>query len=228
MNTLLLSACGVGAVGVTCCCIPMIARQLATRALRRRCVEDRRLVLTFDDGPGESLTPSILDLLASADAKATFFLLGDRVTKARGIVDRIHSEGHEIGSHTQSHGHAWKNFPWNSTKDIDAGYKTLEPWASHQCSFRPPYGKMNLFTWMAVRRRGAAIGWWTIDTGDTYSILPDPQETVDAMVAAGGGVALLHDFDREPERAAYVLNLTRMLLDAADREGLKVCRLNEL
>ncbi|NLT61955.1 MAG: hypothetical protein GXX88_15000, partial [Candidatus Hydrogenedentes bacterium] len=45
---------------------------------------------------------------------------------------------------------------------------------------------------------------------------------------AGGGVVLMHDFDRGPEREAFVLETTGLLLDAAAREGLNVMTLSEL
>ena len=67
-----------------------------------------------------------------------------------------------------------------------------------------------------------------MDSGDTWAALPPAQRTVDAVVRAGGGVVLMHDFDRGPEREAFVLETTGLLLDAAAREGLNVMTLSEL
>lgn len=61
-----------------------------------------RLLLTFDDGPGPS-TPALLDVLAAASVRATFFVLGANVERAREICVRAAREGHEIGNHTYSH-----------------------------------------------------------------------------------------------------------------------------
>lgn len=59
--------------------------------------------LTFDDGPGEVVTPLILDILAQENIKATFFVVGERVAKYPGILRRIHAEGHAVGNHTYTH-----------------------------------------------------------------------------------------------------------------------------
>ena len=61
-----------------------------------------RFELTFDDGPGPS-TPALLDVLAAAGVRATFFVLGSNAERAREICVRAAREGHEIGNHTYSH-----------------------------------------------------------------------------------------------------------------------------
>jgi len=59
--------------------------------------------LTFDDGPGEKVTPQILDILRDENIKATFFVVGERVQRYPEILRRIYEEGHSIGNHTYSH-----------------------------------------------------------------------------------------------------------------------------
>lgn len=63
----------------------------------------KKIALTFDLGPHPIYTPIILDTLKAADAKATFFLLGNRVSDYEAIAKRIHDEGHTIGNMTYSH-----------------------------------------------------------------------------------------------------------------------------
>ena len=57
------------------------------------------VALTFDDGPHPELTDAVLDVLARHEARATFFLIGDRITGNEGVVARIVDEGHELGDH---------------------------------------------------------------------------------------------------------------------------------
>ena len=63
----------------------------------------KTVYLTFDDGPSNSVTPLILDLLNQENIKATFFVLGTNVDMYPDIVQREYSEGHYIGNHGYSH-----------------------------------------------------------------------------------------------------------------------------
>ena len=65
--------------------------------------ENKRVFLTFDDGPSQKVTPQILDTLKQENIKATFFTLGSRVELYPEIVKREYDEGHYIASHGYSH-----------------------------------------------------------------------------------------------------------------------------
>lgn len=65
--------------------------------------EQKRVFLTFDDGPSQAVTPFILDLLKKENIKATFFVLGSRVEKSPELVKRAYEEGHYIANHGYSH-----------------------------------------------------------------------------------------------------------------------------
>ncbi len=65
--------------------------------------QEKKVAITFDDGPDPEWTPEILDVLKAKGAKATFFLIGAEVEKFPGIAKRIFNEGHEIGNHTFTH-----------------------------------------------------------------------------------------------------------------------------
>jgi peptidoglycan/xylan/chitin deacetylase (PgdA/CDA1 family) len=210
---------------------PWSIRRKEEQSLRQKAVNQRTLVLTYDDGPGPSLTTRVLEVLAGSKVAATFFLLGMRAAAAPQTVDRLVAGGHEIGCHTQRHLHAWKVAPWSSVRDIDEGYRTLSKWMPDAAIFRPPYGKMTLLTRHAVRRRGATIGWWTIDSGDTHARLPSPGQAAEQVAREGGGVVLMHDFDRledGPNRAKFVITVTESLLRTAAREGIQVRLLSDL
>ncbi len=65
--------------------------------------DTKRVFLTFDDGPSESVTPLILDVLKEQNVKATFFVLGNNVENYPEIVKREFEEGHYIANHGYSH-----------------------------------------------------------------------------------------------------------------------------
>ena len=204
-----------------------LLRLRAVRELERLCRVGRGLVLTYDDGPGRRLSRGVVALLGAHGARATFFVLGRRVVEDGETVDFVREAGHELGVHSFDHRNAWQG-RGDAVKDIEAGYAAAARWVKADGLFRPPHGKLSYGTWRALRRRGARICWWTVDSGDTWAELPPPERTVEAVLRSGGGVVLMHDFDRGPEREAFVLETTGLLLDAAAREGLNVMTLSEL
>jgi len=64
---------------------------------------EKVIYLTFDDGPCNKVTNKILDILKENDIKATFFVIGNQIEGAEGVVKRINDEGHSIGLHTYTH-----------------------------------------------------------------------------------------------------------------------------
>ncbi|WP_187369030.1 polysaccharide deacetylase family protein [Baekduia soli] len=206
------------------------AKRREIAALRARCRAQRVVVLTFDDGPSRELTPRVLDVLADHGAQATFFALGQRAAGAPEVLDRVRAEGHEIGAHTMNHRNAWRTPPWDALRDIREGYGALAPWVATDGRFRPPHGKQTGLTRRAVRRRGAPVAWWTVDSGDTHTQLPAPDAVVRRVLAEGGGVVLAHDHGagRPAERQEFVLEVTGRLLRAARAGGLHVRPLRDL
>ena len=85
--------------------------------------EPRRVFLTFDDGPSQTVTPVILDTLKAENIKATFFVLGSRVELNPSIVKREYEDGHYIASHGYSH--VYSQIYSSSQAVIDEYNKTL-------------------------------------------------------------------------------------------------------
>jgi len=113
-------------------------------------------------------------------------------------------------------------------RDALKGFRSLERWVSDEGLFRPPHGKIDSLTWAAIRRRRSRLAWWTVDSGDTWAELPEPEQIIELVAAAGGGVVLMHDSDRDEHRSAYVIDLTTKLLDLADNTNLSIIPLGAL
>jgi peptidoglycan-N-acetylglucosamine deacetylase len=221
-------AATIGLAGSAAYFSPWLWRQYRMNRVRKEVVGKRILALTYDDGPSGELTPQLLDLLRGRGARATFFMLGRQAQQHPEIVDRVVKDGHDIGCHSDEHLHAWKALPWEAVADIDAGYENLSRWIPQNGMFRPPYGKMTLPTYLSIRRRGAPVWWWTIDSGDTHQLLPSAAQVADRLRREGGGIVLMHDLDRTRPRNDFVLELTATLLDVAQRESYQVKPLREL
>src|SRR5215475_7736047 len=78
--------------------VPLLER-MTPNILYRVKTKQPLVALTFDDGPNPEFTPQVLELLKENDAKATFFLIGERAERNPELVRRILAEGHEVGNH---------------------------------------------------------------------------------------------------------------------------------
>ncbi len=65
--------------------------------------DDKKVAITFDDGPDPTYTELLLDGLKERNVTATFFLIGKQAGQYPQIVERMQQEGHEIGNHTYDH-----------------------------------------------------------------------------------------------------------------------------
>ncbi|MHC4470420.1 MAG: polysaccharide deacetylase family protein [Planctomycetota bacterium] len=201
--------------------LPLLVRAVQRSRLRRLC--RGRLVLSYDDGPGLSATPKLLDLLDRHGVKASFYVTGFRAEAAHRVCDRLVASGHELGTHTHGHVSAWKVSPWRAVRELDDGYDRLTRWIEPDAPFRPPFGRLTTWTWLAARRRGARVSWWTVDSGDSFPAPPDPESVTRRVVDEGGAVVLMHCHDRADVHNEYMLDLTARLIEAARRNGLEIC-----
>ncbi|MBR5111783.1 MAG: polysaccharide deacetylase family protein [Clostridia bacterium] len=125
------------------------------------------IALTFDDGPSDQ-TDRILALLAEYDQRATFCVIGNKVSSYAGVVKRTVALGNEIANHTWSH----KRLTELSASGIRSQLeRTSEAVASvvegYQVKvLRPPYGKFNKTLRSVCAEMGIVIAEWEIDTLD--------------------------------------------------------------
>lgn len=212
--------------------VPWIYGQLARRLLEQRAKERQALVLTFDDGPGSSLTPAILNILAEDNAKATFFLLGRNIAGREAIVRQIAEQGHDICSHGYDHLHSLKVSPFRVLSDIKRGWAAIDAALGtmrKKYPFRPPNGKLNIICLLYLLVRQVPIVYWSIDSGDTWRQQPDSLRVAMLAEKAGGAVSLAHDFDRSNENTSrFVVESIRAALAMAADKGMRVLTVSEL
>jgi peptidoglycan/xylan/chitin deacetylase (PgdA/CDA1 family) len=171
----------------------------------------------------------VLDILQRHNSIATFFLLGYKLDESKEVVTEIISAGHEIGSHSYCHLHAWRHNPISVFMDIKDGLRAVR--TVTECRlFRAPYGKSTFGTLIQVWLQGCEQSWWTIDSTDSWDRPLGVEEILNRVRTQGGGIVLLHDLDRPemPEQEKFVLDMTRGLLDLAKNEGYRICKLGEV
>lgn len=219
-----LGAPVVGAVTMTYL-LPLVIRRRQVTKMSR--LFQGKLALTYDDGPDNRATPALLDLLERHQAKATFFLVGWRAERHPHICDRIVEAGHEVGCHSHRHTNQWRQWPWETDRDIERAYRAMSQWMPADAPYRPPLGKLTTWGWFALRRRGSVPVWWTLAARDALPPLPDPEVLCREIMENRGGVLLLH-VHPHPSRMdcrEFVLRLTERVLETARENGIEVCPL---
>jgi cellulose synthase/poly-beta-1,6-N-acetylglucosamine synthase-like glycosyltransferase/peptidoglycan/xylan/chitin deacetylase (PgdA/CDA1 family)/spore germination protein YaaH len=101
----------------------------------------KKLAITFDDGPDAQWTPKILDILKKKGVPATFFVIGVDASQYPQIVQREYAEGHEIGNHTYTHP-SWDDISKTQVKwELNLTQRLIESTLGVKTTlFRPPYG----------------------------------------------------------------------------------------
>jgi peptidoglycan-N-acetylglucosamine deacetylase len=103
---------------------------------------DKKLVLSFDDGPDKVYTKQVLDILKAENTPASFFLIGRNMEKNQDLVKRIYNEGHEIGNHTFGHVKLDSLSSWSADLELSMTRRSLESMTGHSTIlFRPPYNQ---------------------------------------------------------------------------------------
>lgn len=178
-------------------------------------LNDHEVVLTFDDGPLSPYTEKVLEALAAECVKATFFIVGEMARDAPALVRRAYSEGHSIGTHTQTHPHlpklAFRRAKEEIDKGIDSTFAALGDSKALAPFFRAPYLEMTnrLEHYLASRR----IAIWSIDfQADDWEPISADQVVALALkriAVTHKGILLLHD--TEAHTAAALIKLLREL-----------------
>ncbi|WP_431989535.1 polysaccharide deacetylase family protein [Streptomyces albogriseolus] len=186
-------------------------------------VPDRRLVLTFDDGPDPTWTPKVLDVLKKHDAHAVFFVTGTMASRYPGLVQRMVDEGHEIGLHTFNH----PDLSLQSTKRIDwelsQNQLAITGAAGIRTSlFRPPYSSysaaMDNESWPVTEYIGSR-GYLTVvnNTDSEDWKRPGVDEIIRRATPRHGKGAIVLMHDSGGDRSQTVAALDRFLPDLKDK-----------
>lgn len=156
------------------------------------------VAMTFDDGPHPTHTPRLLDMLREQKARATFYLIGNRVAEWPKLAARIADEGHEIGNHSWSHPDLSGYGDAAMYAQIDR--TTMAIWQATgrpPVTFRPPYGaftKRQRGMLHASRRMPTIL--WDVDPRDWKR---PGAATVSARIVKGahqGSIVLSHDIHK--------------------------------
>lgn len=171
------------------------------------------IALTFDDGPGP-YTAHLLDILDQYGAKATFFLIGSKVSGQASVVRSIQARGHQLGNHSWSHPELPKLSVDQIAGEIDRTNEAIRQATGVKPSIlRPPYGAVNGVVLEQLRLRNMSSILWSVDTRDWAD---RNSQIVCSRAVAGarpGAVILMHDIHPTS------VNAVPCILDSLKQQG---------
>ncbi|WP_112113111.1 polysaccharide deacetylase family protein [Flavobacterium aciduliphilum] len=179
---------------------------------------EKKVYLTFDDGPIPEITEWVLGQLESYNFKATFFCVGENIKKNPEIFKKILTNGHVVGNHTYNHIKGW-NF--DTKTYIENIYLFEQEWAKHTSErcylFRPPYGKIKPSQSKILRKLGYKIIMWDILSYDFEQTL-SPEACLDNVIKniTSGSIVVFHDSKKSFTNLEFALPKT---LDFLKKNG---------
>jgi peptidoglycan-N-acetylglucosamine deacetylase len=155
---------------------------------------NRKLALTYDDGPNDACTLRLLEVLAKYNVRATFFMIGRFAQQRPDLVEAVFRAGHAIGNHTFNHPNLILASAERTRRELTECQRVLRDASGSEVElFRPPWGARRPGTLQIARRLGLKPVMWKV-TG--YDWNAPPADTIVAKVSRqirGGDVILLHD-----------------------------------
>lgn len=176
---------------------PVSRRAAAALDLPRTLATATGVALTFDDGPHPEGTPAILELLARAGARATFFVVGEQVVRRPALAAQIVADGHAIAVHGYHHRLQLRLNKTQLQDDLIRATAAIEDASAVRPRYhRPPYGVYSAAGLQAARQLGLNPLLWS-RWGKDWRRFTSPARI--AARASGsarpGDVILLHDAD---------------------------------
>lgn len=179
---------------------PQLLRRFYQNSIWRMDKNQPVIYLTFDDGPIPELTTWVLDVLKEYQVKATFFCVGENITRNPGIFSRITGEGHQVGNHTYNHLKGWKV---KEKEYLDNVAKCQELTKTEL--FRPPYGRIRKSQYRLLAKEFKII-FWDVLSHD-YDQLISPEKCLENSITytRNGSIIVFHDNVKAQKNLKFTL-----------------------
>jgi peptidoglycan-N-acetylglucosamine deacetylase len=164
--------------------------------------DKKELYLTFDDGPINGPTEFVLETLARASAKATFFCIGDNIRKHPDVFQKVIAAGHTIGNHTFNHLNGWTTRNADYVKNVQL-FDSILP-TPLPTLFRPPYGRITRSQIRALNQYKIVM--WDVLSFDYNKSLSGEsclRKTIKAT--RPGSILVFHDSLKAEKNMTYIM-----------------------
>ena len=169
---------------------------------------EKKIALTFDDGPHPSKTPKILDVLDKYGVKATFFVIGENAKLYPDVLRDVHARGHEIGNHTFSHKCINKMSFSSLLETVSKCNEAIKEITGEKpVFFRPPQGYVNDGIAEQLYSEGYDVILWRVDTYDWQGRSAEKIYNSVIKSVKCGDIILMHDFISYESHTAEALEL---------------------
>jgi len=188
------------------------------------------IAITIDDGPDPEVTPRVLEVLAAFDARASFFCVGERVSRHPDIAREIVRRGHSVENHSQRHRHSFSLLgPKGMAAEIEEAQQSIARVTGQSPRFfRAPAGLRNPFLEPILKRLKLQLASWTRRGFDTVNADSEDVYRRLERSLAGGDILLLHDGHAARARAGapaagtpVILEVLPRLLETLNRRHLR-------
>ncbi|SCZ00799.1 polysaccharide deacetylase family protein [Alkaliphilus peptidifermentans] len=190
---------------------------------------DRKIALTFDDGPNPAYTQQILDILKEHDVPATFFIMGSRAERFPNIVKRAVAEGHTIGNHTWNHPDLRKNSNDKIREEIKMTEDTIsEITGLRTAIMRPPYGAISVDVVETLIEKDYKIINWSVDSVDWRDKNADKIIINTLSDISSNDIVLFHDSSGEGVSMQPTVDSLPELIETLKMHGYTFVTVDEL
>ncbi len=185
--------------------------------------ENKKVAISFDAAWGNEQTETLLQILEEKQVTATFFLVGDWVSKYPDSVKAIAKAGHDVENHSNTHPYMTKLSTEEMASEItNCNNKIKELTGKYPTLFRPPYGDYNNLVVKAVKDQNMYCIQWDIDSLDWKN--PTAAEMVQKIInkLQNGSIILMHN------GATNTPEALPMIIDAVRAEGYEFAPISEI
>lgn len=192
-------------------------------------IEDRRIYLTFDDGPDAVWTPRMLDILERGGVRATFFVIGRAARERAALVQRTAQAGHEIENHSWSHRHPWTLSCAAARREVCDGAAAVADLVGRAPRyFRPPHGRLRRCMIEAAQEGGQQVALWSLSAVDWGPLGIASRIAARLHAAQPGQIVLMHDGGRGINKPRELDRVLPDFLQALAQRGLTTALLGTL